>query len=227
MFVEIEMSKYRSFNAFVDAENVPHGAFGEFAARVEEHGTINMVTIVGDDLSRARFEDVRNQYCVREIAVRKICNGGQGADTSIATEAMEAALKYESRAIAIFSSDTDFAYLLAKLKRHGVFTVAVASSKVPQAYRTIPNAFYELGSNGEYNEEPPTFREVEALVRDIGMQNWVSLSELGTRLRARYPACRYEDFGAQTLQQMLRRFPEIQVVREEHAPANLVYRWVE
>ena len=193
---------------FVDCENVASHLTWEALDRIEGHGQVGYVELLGDRSRLWSAERLRRNYPARITHVPCGRKGGQSADLSLVIAVMNNLGSSAYSTYAIISSDHDFYPLVLELKSKGKTVLVAGEDKTSNVYRNAADTFFELGgpiSRRKLTEDDDKFLRVVASACRGG---WIDLAALGKLLREEVSDFSPKRFGARNLSALLRSFPE-------------------
>lgn len=220
---------------FVDCDNTSPDIL-EYALKVvAQFGRVVIRRGYGNHATLAnRWQDALVRLAFTPCLQYQYASGKNTADIALALDAQEAMFDGRADTFCLVTSDSDFAYLCRKLRERGAVVYIVGEKKTPDALRNASDQFFEwkpeekaptsedvakpaATSSAENKQKrlPKSLTQAVALLAADTPDGRVSLGALGQYLKRADPAFSTKAHGHNALSDMVRSYPNLQVVEEK------------
>lgn len=211
----------------IDGDNISAKYLNSILDELTEVGTVTIKRIYGD-WTRNEMHSWGKELLNRSITPMQQFNnvsGKNATDSALIIDAMDILYNKDVDAFAIVSSDSDFTRLASRLGESGKTVIGMGEAKTPDSFRNACTRFVSLenlhSSHGEIpTKSDLTQRGVEHVIAKTIRDNenagkTTNLSEVGGRLRKKYPDFDVRSFGYSYLSTFIEDMPRFALIRED------------
>ena len=211
----IDMSLDNRIAVLIDADNVSDKYIKYILDEVSNDGTATYKRIYGDWTKPVlgSWKNVLLDNSITPIQQYGYTTGKNATDSAMIIDAMDILYSGHVDGFCLVSSDSDFTRLASRLRESGMLVLGMGEKKTPTAFIAACNKVKYLeilaqpaeSSAPRRQTEEMTPREtVKAAVLSImdeisDEDEWVSISEIGSRLNKRYPDFDVRNYGFRKL----------------------------
>ena len=205
----------RRFAVLIDADNVSDKYIKIILDEVSTQGVANYKRIYGNWTSptMASWKNVLLDNSITPIQQYGYTTGKNATDSAMIIDAMDILYSGHVDGFCLVSSDSDFTRLASRLRESGMLVLGMGEKKTPTAFIAACNKFKyleilaqpaESSAPRRQTEEMTPLETVKAAVLSImdeisDEDEWVSISEIGSRLNKRYPDFDVRNYGFRKL----------------------------
>lgn len=211
----------------IDGDNISAKYLHSILDELTEVGTVTIKRIYGD-WTRPEMHSWGKELLNRSITPMQQFNnvsGKNATDSALIIDAMDILYNKDVDAFAIVSSDSDFTRLASRLGESGKTVIGMGEAKTPDSFRNACTRFLSLenmqSSYGEGTTKSNLSQSgVEHVIAKTIRDNEnagkpTSLSEVGNRLRKKFPDFDVRTFGYSYLSTFIEDMPRFSLIRQD------------
>mgnify|MGYP000149836956 FL=1 len=226
----------------IDADNASRTAMKDVMAEVAVYGTPTIKRIYGDWTSpnMSTWKSILLECALTPIQQYGYTTGKNSTDSAMIIDAMDILYSGNCDGFVLVSSDSDFTRLAIRLREAGMKVYGMGEKKTPTAFISACNKFKYLeilaqpaetvSATQRRTEEMTPLETVKNAVLSImdeisDEDEWVSISEIGSRLNKRYPDFDVRNYGFRKLTPFIKSLGilDIRSVPVNEGNSRLVY----
>ena len=241
------MMKDNRIAVLIDADNVSDKYIKYILDEVSNDGIATYKRIYGDWTKPVlgSWKNVLLDNSITPIQQYGYTTGKNATDSAMIIDAMDILYSGNVEGFCLVSSDSDFTRLASRLRESGMMVIGMGEKKTPSAFIAACNKFkyLEILAQPAAVEQPAGQEDAQPEQRDMTPLNtvksavlaimdeiadedeWVIISEIGTRLNKRYPDFDVRNYGFRKLTPFIKSLGilDIRSVPAQNSNSRLVY----
>lgn len=241
------MMKDNRIAVLIDADNVSDKYIKYILDEVSNDGIATYKRIYGDWTKPVlgSWKNVLLDNSITPIQQYGYTTGKNATDSAMIIDAMDILYSGNVEGFCLVSSDSDFTRLASRLRESGMMVIGMGEKKTPTAFIAACNKFKYLEilaqptaveQHAGQEDAQPEQRDmtplntvksaVLAIMDEIADEDeWVIISEIGTRLNKRYPDFDVRNYGFRKLTPFIKSLGilDIRSVPAQNSNSRLVY----
>jgi uncharacterized protein (TIGR00288 family) len=226
----------KQFAVLIDGDNISSKYYDAIIAEIMKHGNAIIKRIYGD-WTTSNMSSWKEQVFKTPIKVVQQFRFGENAtDNSIIMDVMELLLQNtEINSYCIVSSDADYYNLALRLRENGKFVLGIGKENSKALWKNSCDQFILIENILNFTQsDEKTVKKGEDELIDINKilnfafnnsktdnDDWISLSNLGTTIRSRYPTFDPRTYNHDNLLSLLKAFvKEEEIKKDDLTPPN-------
>ena len=205
----------KRYAVLIDADNVSDKYVEIILDELSNYGVATYKRIYGDWTKSqfASWKKVLLEHSITPIQQYSYTTGKNATDAAMIIDAMDILYSGRVDGFCLVTSDSDFTRLASRLRESGMLVLGMGEKKTPTAFIAACNKFKYLeilaqpaenSAPRRQTEEMTPLETVKAAVLSImdeisDEDEWVSISEIGSRLNKRYPDFDVRNYGFRKL----------------------------
>ena len=235
------MVKDNRIAVLIDADNVSDKYIKYILDEVSNDGIATYKRIYGDWTKPVlgSWKNVLLDNSITPIQQYGYTTGKNATDSAMIIDAMDILYSGNVEGFCLVSSDSDFTRLASRLRESGMMVIGMGEKKTPTAFIAACNKFKYLEILAQPAASQPAEQEearpdplstvksaVLAIMDEITDEDeWVIISEIGTRLNKRYPDFDVRNYGFRKLTPFIKSLGilDVRSVPAQNGNGRLVY----
>ncbi|NVK12040.1 MAG: NYN domain-containing protein [Gammaproteobacteria bacterium] len=169
---------------FIDADNAPASKVDAIYNQLASYGRATIRRAYGD-WTKANLKpwlELLNEHAITPVMQQALTTNKNASDIALVIDAMDVMYEGKISAVALVSSDCDFAPLATRLRASGIEVFGFGERKAPQAFTAACSKFFYLDVNAEPKMQVANV-ESDAISKPLSMQELKSNTSLINLLR--------------------------------------------